>query len=280
MRFLVPYVFILAFLYVFTKDGLDYASPYSFMTLSSLIAAAALFLYSKKFRPILNADTALISVFSFLSWGTWIVGLKTVSPAQSAILSFTMPLFSLPLSVVILKERASSLELLGSLVGFGGIVLYGLSLTGSSGTEEGALLTVINAVFWALYTVYFRKAKNQDPVQTTATMFLLSGAGFAVLSVFGWSLALTARFALDLVFVSLIGSALGVYLWMYLTGVEKISRLTTLTFAAPVITLVYQTVALGEAPSLLSLAGVALIFSGIYLSSVIAERKETKMRVG
>ena len=100
--------------YQFAKDGLKFVDPMTFMGLRYLIAGSVCFAIARNFRPILNRDTLLLSFFTFLSSAFWALGLQYVSPAQSAVLSYTMPLFAIPLSVLLLKERASRLVWAGA----------------------------------------------------------------------------------------------------------------------------------------------------------------------
>ncbi len=94
----VPYVLVAAFNYELTKDGLRYADPVSFMAVRYLIASFVTFLLARSFRPQLNRDTLVLSVFTFLSSMLWSYGLQRISAAESAVITYTMPLFAIPLS--------------------------------------------------------------------------------------------------------------------------------------------------------------------------------------
>lgn len=273
-RYLVPYILITAFTYVFAKDGVSYASPFVYGALTALITFAML-LISSRGHLIINRDTVLIGVFYWLSGVTWLFGLELISSAQSAILSFTMPLFAIPLSVYLLGESASRIEAYGAMVGFGGIILYNLPLLGGAGTIIGGLLTLVDAFFWALFSVYLRKVRVQDPRQTLATTSFVCMLLYGAFSVADPYFTPTVGLAIDLTYSGAIGGALSIFLWMALIKTEKISRLTTLIFMAPIVTLVYGVATTGVLPDALTLGGVILIFVGIYASSVHGKRKET-----
>ena len=130
----IPYVIIASLQYPFAKDGLRYADPLTFMAARFLIGAFTTFLFARSFRPRVNRDTVLLSLFTATSTLLWIYGLQRVSPAQSAVLSFTMPLFAIPITHVVLNERASRLGWAGTLLGFVGVTVYGLTLGGSGAT--------------------------------------------------------------------------------------------------------------------------------------------------
>ncbi len=112
--YLVPYVLISTFQYSVAQDGLKYSSPFVLMGLRYLIASLILFGVVRSFRPIVNKDTVLLSILTFASSGFWILGLEYVSTSESAVLSYTMPLIAIPMSYLILSEKASHRGMGGS----------------------------------------------------------------------------------------------------------------------------------------------------------------------
>ena len=264
----VPYILIATFQYSFAKDGLRYSDPMTFMALRFLIASLATFTFARSFRPKFNKDTILLSLFSAMSTLLWIYGLQRVSTAQSAVLSFTMPLFAIPITALVLKERASPLAFLGTIVGFLGVVIYGLSLAGNGSTLLGGILTVGNAVFWALYTVYYRKTKNQDAMVTVGTQLLICGSLFAVFTPITFSVAVTSGLIVDIIYIATFSGFGSFLLWSAMLRRERVERVTTLALAIPAMTTLVQAVETGTAPGLVTLCGIGVIFLGIYISSI------------
>ncbi len=262
----LPYVLASSLTYQFTKDGLQYVDPIVFMGIRYLLASAICFAIVRSFRPIVNRDTVLLSFFTFLSSTFWATGLVYVSPGQSAVLSYTMPLFAIPLAALILKEGTSKLTAAGTLIGFAGVATYGSALSYAGGSLLGIVFTVMGAVFWGLYTVYYRKLKNQDPVRTVATQFLIGGLFFLPLFPFTFHLNPASGFFIDLGYVALVGGALSLLLWNALARIESIGRITTVAFAVPATTVIIQALLTGEIPSPVEVAGVGVMFAGIYIS--------------
>lgn len=276
-RYLLPYVLISAFTYVFAKDGLTYASPYVFGAITSLSTSIALFAVTRG-KLVLNRDTLLFGFFYWLSNVSWLVGLNYISSAQSAVLSYTMPLFAIPLSVYVLSERASRFEAYGAALGFAGIVVYNLPLLGGSVTLFGAVLTLADAVFWAMFSVYMRKLRLQDPMQTLVTASFMTFLLFGIFSVADFRFRPTLNLAVDVGYVGLVSGTLNFVLWMALLRTERMARLTTLLFLAPVVTLVFDAAVTGVLPGYLTLAGVALIFAGIYVASILGGGQRRRSR--
>jgi drug/metabolite transporter (DMT)-like permease len=277
----VPYVIIASLQYSFAKDGLRFADPLTFMAARYLIASFATFLFARSFRLRVNRDTVLLSFFTAMSTLLWIYGLQRVSPAQSAVLSFTMPLFAIPITAFVLNERASRLGWAGTLLGFVGVTVYGLSLAGSGTTLLGGLLTVGNAVFWASYTVYYRKTRNQDAAATVGTQLLVCGALFAVFAPVTFSVSVTPEFVLDLGYISIFSGFASFLLWSSMLRQERVGKVTTLAFAVPAMTTLIEAIETGVIPDLTTLGGIGVIFLGIYISSIttpIATRTGPEVR--
>ncbi len=266
LAYLIPYVLMSSLQYQFAKDGLKYVDPMTFMGIRYFIAAAICFVIARNYRPILNRDTVLLSFFTFLSSAIWIYGLEYVSPAQSAVLSYTMPLFAIPQSVLLLKERVTPLVWTGAIVGFTGVAIYGLALVSSGGSILGAVLSFGNAFFWALYSVYIRKLRVQNPVRTVATQFFLGGIFFLPFIPFTFFLMPTVGFFVDLGYVSFIGGVLSLLVWSVMLRMETVGKITTLVFAVPATTVIIEAVLTGQLPTGASILGICVMFAGIYVS--------------
>ena len=262
----IPYVVLAGFLYELTKDGLRYSSPEPFMAMRFLVASLVTFLLAGSFKPQINKDTLLLGCCTFISSLLWCYGLQRISAAESAVITYTMPLFAIPLSIVILKEKPSRLGWVGAFVGFSGITLYGLSLTGSGGTLAGELFTLGNAFFWGLYSIYYRKTRNQDAIKTVGTQLLICGVLFSLLTPLSPNVSFTPEFLLDVGFISTLGTVGSFLLWNTMLRREKVGRITTLAFAVPATITIFEVVQTDTVPSLPTVSGICLMFLGIFIS--------------
>jgi len=262
----VSYVIISSLQYSFTKNGLQYADPFTLMAARYLIASSAVFLYARRFKPSLDRDTILISLFTFTSTLLWILGLERVSPAQSAVFSYTMPLFAIPIAALVLNERATRLGWAGTILGFLGVVIYGLSFGGGGGTVLGAVLTVGNAFFWGLYSVLYRKTKKQDATSIVGTQLLVCGILFAVLAPVTFHVNVSPTLLLDLGYISIMGGFVLFLLWSGMLRLERVGRVTTMAFAVPAMTTLVEAIETGVTPTLVTIGGICIMFLGIYIS--------------
>ncbi|MCY0882691.1 MAG: DMT family transporter [Acidianus infernus] len=197
-------------IYTFVKDGLYYASPMFFMALRFLIGGIILLPFTKQLT--LNRDIFLLSIFTTLSTTFWAYGLLYVQPSESAVLSYTMPLIAIPLSALILREKTTKTEVIGILIGFSGVIIYSLNL-GIYFSLIGIVLTLINAFFWALFTVYFRKLRGLNAISINAVQLLLGSLIFFTLSPIQFYFRYSINFLVDLLYVSVLGGGISFYLW-------------------------------------------------------------------
>ncbi len=265
LKFLLPYVVFTAFSYFFAKDGLVFASPFVFMGLRYLIAGAMLLSISR--RIILTRSLLFLSAVTVTSTVFWACGLLYVSPSESAVLSYSMPLFSLPIAFLLVSEKPSRMEILGIAIGFAGVLVYGIPLF-SGFTLVGMVLTVINAFFWGTFTVFYRKLKDQDPVAVNATQFIVGAGIMLALSPLDFHLRITTGFLIDLAWMGTLGGALQFLLWNYMIRISKVNRITVLAFSVPIFTVVLEAFMTSRIPGIFSIAGVAVMFTGISLSRI------------
>ncbi len=263
IKFLIPYVVFTAFSYFFVKNGLSYASPLIFMAMRYLIAGLLLLAFSR--RLILTKSLLVLTLLTTTSTAFWGYGLLYVSPSESAVLSYSMPLFSLPIAFLLVSEKPSRMEIAGIIVGFAGVVLYGIPLL-SGFTFVGMILTLINAVFWASFTVFFRKIKDQDPVAVNATQFILGSVVLFALSPLAFRLHFSTAFMIDLLWMATLGGALQFFLWNSMIRISRVNRITVLAFSVPIFTIVLDVFMTGVLPTIYSVVGVAVMFAGIALS--------------
>lgn len=238
-----------------------------------LVGAFFYFIGGRKVR--LDANTVKIAVFASLSTALWAIGLQYVSPGDSAVLSYTMPLFSIPIAYVAMREKATVREIAGAIVGFSGVVLYSLSLTHGS-LLLGAILTVLNAVFWAAYSTYYRKLRNSEPIPILTTQFLLGSVLFVAGSFFEPKFALTSNLIFDLVYVVVFTGIIQYYLWNGLLRRGRVGRITTMAFAVPATSVLLTSVLNSTVPSDLSIIGAIVMFFGIFLSNWNVKPETTK----
>jgi len=238
-----------------------------------LVGVVFYFMGGRKIR--LDSDSIKVAVFATLSTGLWAVGLQYVSPGDSAVLSYTMPLFSIPIAYFAIRERATYRELAGAIIGFSGVVLYSMTLDHGSALI-GAILTVLNAVFWAAYSVYYRKLRNTDPMPVLTTQFLLGSLPFLIGALIFPEFHFTQGLFIDLIYIVVFTGLIQYYLWNGLLRRGRIGRITTMAFAVPATSIIIDSILTSSIPSYIAIVGAAIMFFGIFLSSWTEDRGQLK----
>ncbi|MCY0859880.1 MAG: DMT family transporter [Sulfolobaceae archaeon] len=266
LPYLLPYIFISVFNYYFAKLSLEYSSPFVFNLFRYLISSTIFYLMGGKL--IINKRIISLSIFTSLSSLLWAFGLLYVSPSESAVLSYSMPLFSIPISYFILKENSSKIVILGAIIGFLGVTLYGLPLIMSHFVVLGAIYTLINAIFWALFSVLYRALKDADPKNVNFTQFLFGSIFFLIGSAFDFKLDPSQDFFIGILYTALPGGALAFFLWNLMLRIEKVPRVTVMAFSIPILTTVFDIFLDGISLLPMQILGIALMFIGILLSRI------------
>lgn len=265
LRWYLPYVAIASMQYQFTKDGLNYASPFVLMAGRYLLVGLVFFFLGGRKVP-LDRDALKVAFFASASTLFWAVGLEYVSPGDSAILSYTMPLFSIPLAYFLINEKLSLREVVGAIVGFSGVILYSITLAHGS-VLFGAILTVLNAVFWATYSVYYRKLKDRDPAPVLTTQFFVGAIPFLIGSFFTPQVHVTFNFFIDFTYIVVFMGVFQYFLWNKLLRLGRVGRITAMAFAVPATSIIIDAVLTSKLPALLSIIGAGVMFAGIFIAS-------------
>jgi len=121
---------------------------------------------------------ALITLFNITIWNVCVVyGISYMSSGRAAILAYTMPVWSVPLSAWLLRERITARRVLG--VGLGMLAMLLLmsnELQAVRAAPKGTLLMTGAALSWAIGTVLMKRYPVDLPVASlTAWQLLLGG---------------------------------------------------------------------------------------------------------
>ncbi len=183
------------------------------------------------------------------------------------------PLFAIPLSILLIHEKPRTLNVIGALIGFVGVIIYGVSSIIRGVSLIGALLTVVNAIFWALYSIYFRKLGNNDGLIVVSNMFIV---GSVVLTLMGLlvdglkeftNIKWVPGFIGDLLGTSIVGGAVLFLVWYLLVNTIGVANSTPYIFIVPALTLVLNYLIMGVQPTIPEIIGSVIMFVGIYLAS-------------
>lgn len=187
-----------------------------------------------------------------------------------------------PLITIILSRMSRKIEHFGKNLLIGGIIAFvGVVLAVLNGSvilkfnPLGDILTLLAALSWAIYCILANLTSGRySSVFITRKVFfygLLTSVFFIPFVDFNLTLE-PFHDPLNvsvLLFLSLVGSLLCFYIWTIVLNRIGVAAASAYIYFLPVVSLIVAFLVLSEVVTLMALAGVALIMTGVY----IAERK-------
>ncbi len=157
--------------------------PLTFRALTLPFAALGMMLVAKWSGDSLRVPRALwgriaiLAFFNITGWNACVLfGLQQLPAGRSAIIAYTMPIWSTLIAMVVLHEPLNRRKIVGLLLGMlGMIVLLGEDLRHIRSTPTGALLILCAAMLWAVGTVLLRKWKPPVAQNVLSGWLMLAG---------------------------------------------------------------------------------------------------------
>ncbi|MDG1661571.1 MAG: DMT family transporter [Winogradskyella sp.] len=271
------------FNYTFAKTVMNegYVKPFGFVLLR-VAGATLLFWLMSLFLPNEKIDKKdffqlfLASVFGvFINMLLFLKGLEFTTPIHASTIMTITPIVILILSVFMLKERITSLKILGVIIGFIGaliLTLYGQSARAADNILLGNLMIFLNAVSYSVYVILIKKlTAKYHPFTFIKWLFLfglilVTPFGFSEVQEIQWQ-SFTPYVTFSVIFV-VVGATFGTYLLNPLA----ISRLKASTvgifiYLQPVIAGLFAILNGVDFVDTIKISAMLLIFLGVYFVS-------------
>jgi len=271
------------FNYTFAKTVMNegYIKPFGFVLLR-VAGATLLFWLMSLFLPNEKIDKKdffqlfLASVFGvFINMLLFLKGLEFTTPIHASTIMTITPIVILILSIFMLKERITSLKILGAIIGFIGaliLTLYGQSARAADNILLGNLMIFLNAVSYSVYVILIKKlTAKYHPFTFIKWLFLfglilVTPFGFSEVQEIQWQ-SFTPYVTFSVIFV-VVGATFGTYLLNPLA----ISRLKASTvgifiYLQPVIGGGFAILNGVDFVDAIKISAMLLIFLGVYFVS-------------
>ena len=257
------------------KLGVTEIAPLTFRALTLPFAALGLLAIARATgdsirvpRP-LWAKVALLGVANITGWnGLLLFGLQQLPAGRSAIIAFTMPIWSVLFSLALLHEPLSGRRIAGLALGMLGMgVLLGDDIGHIQRAPTAALLVLGAAICWALGTVLLRKWKPPLP-QTALTgwMMLLGWIPLAALAPFFSGQPLRSPSAAGwfaLVYNMFLAGTLAHWAWYSLARTLPVAVSSMSSLPVPIVGVFSGMLLLGERPGLGEWTALALVVAAM-----------------
>ena len=258
--------------FVGIRAGLTAYSPGHLALLRFLVASAVLGSYAV-FRRIHMPDLKDVPIFllhGFLGYTVYHVflnyGEQTVSAGSASFLISSIPVFSILLAVVFLKEHIGFRSLFGVCISVAGVTLIAFGEGGGMTLDGGALLILIAALSESFYIVLQKPYLKRYSALEYVTYTMIAGTIFMFWYLPGFVDAVsTAPFdaTLAVIYLGICPAAIAYVTWSYALSQGDVSKIVISQYALPAVTLFIGFFWLREFPAPLALTGGIIALSGV-----------------
>ena len=271
--------------WVVMKLAVQYASPYQFAALRTLLGAIMLFvvMFVTK-RPLALKEFPTMLLLGLLQTcgftGLLIVALVHGGAGKTAVLAYTMPFWVMLFAWPLLGERVQGWQWLAVVFALFGIVLIFDPLH-IKADGFSMFLAVCSGIFWAISAIVSKKLHKRLPdmdlLNLTAWPLLLGAIPIVLLALFlpAPPIKWTATFINCILFSVFLSGSLAWVLWIYALQRLQAGVASMASMLAPVIGVLSAWIQLGEVPKLHELIGMFFIGFSLLIISAISIKKHS-----
>lgn len=266
-----------------TKLGLDTMPPIAFTALRFTFAVPFLFLFAIGRHRIPLAALPKVAALGVIGIGignlSQSFGVAGASASVSTIVSATIPVFIVILAALRLGQTVSRMQRFGLAAAFAGVALVALGQGNGTGdigqtTLTGVALVLLSAVTIAFYYVWSVELAARHGTVTVVIWSTLAGflaiLPFTAREVVTTSFSFTPVAIASALYLGLLVSAVGLFLWLWLLRTIPARVAASVQFLQPVFGIGASAAMFGDRMGPLFAAGVVLVLVGVALS--IAKR--------
>lgn len=276
------------------KLTLRYTDVFGLLLYSSITSLAVLFiilLVQGKFALLLACSkqdvlrsfcVGLLNPFLY-----YIVLFKAYSllPAQQAMtLNYTWPVMLVILSIPMLRQKITARSIAAVIISFTGVIVIAAqgSLTSLRfSSPAGVVLAIGSSVIWALFWIFNVRDHRDEAVK----LFLnfVSGTVFILIAslLFSGITVPAISAACGMVYIGLFEMGITFVLWLTALRLSKTTaQVSNLVYLSPFLSLIFIHAVVGETITVPTIAGLALIMSGIVMQRMVKyEIKNVKCKM-
>ncbi len=276
------YTVIIGFVFIFIKIALKTSDPLNI--LAHRFTFSFLFLYALKKLGLLQITLTkkdyfrlfpLALFFPLLFFGFQHYSLLYITVSEGGIIQATVPLFTLLLATIFLKEYPTKgMFAFLCLSVFGVIYILIHSGAQTSASTLGIILMLLSTLANSAYNVLARKmTQTYSPINLTYAILTIGMLGFNLLSVLDYGHRgilkdyflplLTPSFLLSILYLSLLSSVVTAILSTYTLSQIEASKMSVFANLATLITIFSGILIFDESLNLYHLIGACFILVGV-----------------
>lgn len=220
----------------------------------------------------------------FLNMLAFFKGLSLSTPINSSVIITLSPVLLLVLSAFILRERVTWVKILGILLGLAGalaLILFGIKeQPNSPNIPLGNLLFIVNATSYSVYLILVKPLVSKySSITLMKFLFLFAllinlPVGISEFTEVAWT-SLPFEDLWKLGFVVICTTVMTYLLNIYALKQLSPSTIGAFIYLQPVIAVLFAVIVGADSLTPLRIGAAALIFLGVYLSTIKRARKIT-----
>lgn len=210
-------------------------------------------------------------------------GIKRTSPINASVLTLVIPMLSVLLGWIFLKERVYLINLLGIITGLlGALIVIQLPeiFSGSFSPEAlfGNILIILASICWVIGVIVSRQMLQKYPsLIVTAIAFLVGTISFFIpffldyINNPNWVSNITVLGLLGLLYMTILSSISAYFLFEWGLAKTSVAIADLFQYIEPFVAAFLAVVVLGEKITVPLIAGGILISAGVYLGTLAKE---------
>ena len=240
-----------------------------------------------KTKPIEKKDRLTIlkcGLFGMsINIAAFIAGLDYSTPVNSSILIIISPIFVVILSFFIFKNKINFIKILGIILGFIGAMILILTADSNSSIGRniplGNFLFIVNSISYAYYLIIVKPmAEKYDLITLFKWLFLIGlifnfPLGINQFLDVDWASLPLWEAVLPMVFVVVGTTCMTYFLNGYALSKITSTEVAVFMYLQPIIGILFAIFTKSDTINLIMFIASVLIFTGVYLTSVLKQKK-------
>ena len=240
-----------------------------------------------KTKPIEKKDRLTIlkcGLFGMsINIAAFIAGLDYSTPVNSSILIIISPIFVVILSFFIFKNKINFVKILGIILGFIGAMILILTADSNSSIGRniplGNFLFIVNSISYAYYLIIVKPmAEKYDLITLFKWLFLIGlifnfPLGINQFLDVDWASLPLWEAVLPMVFVVVGTTCMTYFLNGYALSKITSTEVAVFMYLQPIIGILFAIFTKSDTITLIMFVASVLIFTGVYLTSVLKQNK-------
>jgi len=263
--------------WVLMKQALELMMPLTFVALRITIGGLVILPFILRDRSFelsnfFKIDHLVLGILQTTAmFGLLIYGMKFVAAGKTAVVLYTMPVWTSLLLHFVVKERLNQQQWFGVISGLTGVICilgWDTLVNQDRNTIFGEILILLAAISWAVANIWVKfRLKNNKPMLLNGYQQLIG-----VVFLIALSISTEGLFKVEwnyfsvytILFTGVIASAVNFSAWFYLLNTTDVNLAAYPSLLVPVCALIFDWIILGTTLDMGLIVGGGFIITGIY----------------